>query len=97
MGRERRSRWASRWSFSSKGAGSTRGTSGGMAAQCCHCRHTEDDTPVLPAKLPVVPVKPTKPELAILFGHLNRSKNSIKFQGGSQLIKEAPHDFSLNF
>ena len=55
-----------------------RGASGGMAAQCSHCRHREDDASVLPAKLPVVPAKPTKPELAILFGHLNNPKNSIK-------------------
>ena len=61
-----------------------------MAAQCCHCRHTEDDTPVLPAKLPVVPAKPTKPELAILFGHLNRSKNSIKFREALNKIRKLP-------
>ena len=47
--REIGSRWDS-WSFFSPREQVASGACGGMAAQCCHCRHTEDDSPVLPVK-----------------------------------------------
>ena len=37
--------------------------------------------------------EPNKQKSDILFGHLNRSKKSIKIQGGSQQNKEASHNF----